>query len=333
MGSLFDLTDQQDITRRAAETMTSAPIISVITPSFNQGPFIRETIASVLAQGGDDWEHIVVDGGSNDETISILKEYPHLVWVSEKDKGQADALNKAIKMSSGDVIFWINSDDLVAEGAFDAVRQFFTNHPDAHIVCGNAVTLDKDGNELVRTGPRVRARKLRYPWDGDTSMHQPSIVFRRAVYEFAGPFDITLNCAMDYDFFLRASRQFNFHHQPVDLGLFREYAGTKTGEGAAEAFTEVKMCLIRHVRETNDGSPMWAAIRGYFAEGCVWVNDAVANYRHGHPQAARWLLIRAFFRNPASLFVYPHFLFRLQQLLGPRKYSALRSFVTHRPED
>lgn len=304
--------------------MAPTPIISVITPSFNQGPFIRETIESVLVQGGNDWEHIVVDGGSNDDTISILKEYPHLVWVSEKDKGQADALNKALKMSTGDVIFWVNSDDLLAQGAFDAARQFFTNHPDAQIVCGNAVTLDRGGNELVRTGPRVRTRKLRYPWDGDTSMHQPSIVFRRTVYEFAGPFDITLNCAMDYDFFLRASRQFKFHREPIDLGLFREYSGTKTGEGAAEAFTEVRKCLVRQVRETGDGSPSWAAIRAYFAEGCVWVNDAVANYRNDRPQAARSLLFRAIFRNPLSLFVYPHILYRLRNVVGPSGYEWLR---------
>ena len=305
--------------------MASVPIISVVTPSFNQGPFIRETIESVLAQGGDDWEHIVVDGGSNDDTISILKEYPHLVWVSEKDKGQADALNKAIKMSSGEVIFWINSDDLVANGAFQAARRFFTNHPEAQIVCGNAVTLDKDGRELIRTGPRVRARKLRYPWDGDTSMHQPSIVFRRTVYEFAGPFDITLDCAMDYDFFLRASEKFKFHHEPVDFGLFREYAGTKTGEGAAEAFKEVKSCLVRQVQKTGDGSPTWAAIRAFFAEGCVWVNDAVWNYRNDRPQAARRLLFRAFFRNPLSLFVYPHILYRLRNVLGSSGYELLRA--------
>jgi glycosyltransferase involved in cell wall biosynthesis len=305
--------------------MAFPPFISVLTPSFNQGRFIRETITSVLEQGGDDWEHIVVDGGSTDDTVSILKEYPHLTWISEKDKGQADALNKAVKMSSGEVIFWINSDDLLANGAFEAVRQFFANRPDAQIVCGNAVTLDKDGNELARTGPRVLARKLRYPWDGDTSMHQPSIVFRRAVYEFAGPFDITLNYAMDYDFFLRASRQFKFHHEPVDLGLFREYAGTKTGESAAEAFTEVKMCLVRYVQKTGDGSPTWAAIRAYFAEGCVWVNDAVADYRNGRTQAARHLLIRAFFRNPLSLFVYPHLLYRLRQVVGSSGYERLRT--------
>jgi len=310
--------------------MTSAPAISVITASFNQGPFIRKTIESVLAQGGDDWEHIVVDGGSSDETVSILKEYPHLKWISEKDGGQSDALNKAMNMSSGDVIFWINSDDLVAKGAFEATRQFFADHRDAQIVCGNAVTIDKNGDELVRIGPRVQSRKLRYPWDGDTSMHQPSIVFRRAVYEYAGPFDITLNCAMDYDFFLRASGKFKVYHLPVDFGLFREYAGTKTGEGAAEAFKEVRVCLVRHVRQTGNGSPSWAAIRAFFAEGCVWVNDAVANYRNGRPHTARRLLLRAFLRNPLSLFVYPHLLYRLRQVIGQKAYDGLRAQVARR---
>jgi glycosyltransferase involved in cell wall biosynthesis len=304
--------------------MAPAPIISVITPSFNQGPFIRETIASVLAQGGNDWEHIVVDGGSDDDTVPILKEHPHLIWVSEEDEGQADALNKAMSMSSGDLIFWINSDDLVAPGAFEAARQFFANHGEAQIVCGNSVTLDEGGKELIRIGPRVQARKLRYPWDGDTSMHQPSIVFRRAVYEFAGPFDITLNCAMDYDFFLRASGKFQFHHHPVDFGLFREYAGTKTGGGAAEAFKEVRTALVRYVRSAEDGSPAWASIRAYFAQGCVWVNDAVANYLNGHPRAARRLLWRAVLRYPPSLFVKRHLYFRLLQVLGPEKYDRLR---------
>ncbi len=308
--------------------MSNNPLISVITVSLNQGPFIRHTIESVLSQAGDDWEHVVVDGGSTDETISILEEYPHLRWVSEHDNGQSDALNKAMKISQGDVIFWINSDDVVAPGAFEAARSFFSSHPEAQIVCGNAVTVDQDGGETSRTGPRVQAQKLRYPWDGDTSIHQPSIVFRRAVYETAGPFDTSLHYAMDYDFFLRASSHFEFHHQPVDFGFFRGYAGTKTGEGAAQAFTEVRKCLVRYVRDNGDGSPKWAATRAYFAEGCVWVNDAVENYRNGRPQEARRLLLRAGLRNPLSLGVWPHLHYRLQQVLGPGRFDALRRLRT-----
>jgi glycosyltransferase involved in cell wall biosynthesis len=309
------------------QRQTSEPTISVLTPSFNQGRFIRQTIESILAQDGDDWEHIVIDGGSSDETVSILEEYPHLSWVSEKDNGQADALNKGMAASRGDLVFWINSDDILAAGAFAAAREFFSSNPDASIVVGNAVKIDEHGNEIMRMGPRVRAEQLRRPWNGSTSMHQPSIVFRKAVYETAGPFDASLHCAMDYDFFLRASQQFEFHDLPVDLGLFREYPGTKTGEGAAEAFAEVRRCLVRYVREEGKGSPTWAAARAYFAEACVWVNDAVAHYRNGRQRTARRLLIRASLRNPMSLLVFPHLHYRLHQVLGPKKFDALRRYV------
>ncbi len=101
------------------------------------------------------------------------------------------------------------------------------------------------------------------------------------VYDTIGPFDISLHCAMDYDFFLRASSHFEFHHLPVDFGFFREYAGSKTGEGAAEAFEEVRACLVRFVRQAGNGSPSWTATRGFFAQAGVWVNDAVAHYRRG----------------------------------------------------
>lgn len=88
--------------------------ISVVTVSFNQGRFIRQNIESVLNQGYTNFEHVIIDGGSTDETVSILKEYPHLNWVSEKDKGQSDGLNKGFRKATGEIIVWINSDDMLA---------------------------------------------------------------------------------------------------------------------------------------------------------------------------------------------------------------------------
>lgn len=315
----------------AARATSSEPAsvgITVVTPSYNQGEFIGETIASVLAQGGDDWEHVVVDGGSDDETRSILESFGHLRWVSEPDRGQADALNKGLRLSRGEIIFWINSDDLVAPGAFAEARRHFSEHPECSILCGNAVSIDRHGREISRTGPRVTARKLRRPWDGDTSMHQPSMVFRRKVWEAVGPFDTSLDCAMDYDFFLRASRLFQICQAPVDLGYFRSYGGTKTGEGAARAFQEVRRALVRHVRVTGVGSPTWTAVRGFLAQGCVFVNDAVEAYRDGRPREARRLLLRGAVQNPTSLLTRSHMLYRLRQLLPDAVYTGLRSVST-----
>ena len=161
-------------------------------------------------------------------------------------------------------------------------------------------------------------------------MHQPSIVFHRRVYETVGPFDTSLRCAMDYDFFLRASGRYEFLRLPVDFGFFREYPGTKTGEGAAEAFEEVRASLVRFVRDSGDGSPSWTAIRGFFVQGCVWVNDAVRAYHSGHPQRARRLLARAFVRNPMSLFVAPHLHYRSRQILGESTHDFLRSLLAGR---
>ena len=311
--------------------MSDRPSISVITASYNQGGFIRDTIESVLRQKSENWQHVVVDGGSTDETVPILEQYPHLKWVSEPDRGQTDALNKGMRMSDGELIFWINSDDMVADRAFEAARGFFSTHPDASIVCGNAVVIDGEGNETLRMGPRVRPEQLRRPWNGSTSMHQPSIVFRRRVWEAVGGFDDRLQFAMDYDFFLRASKEHEFHHLPVDFGLFRKYSGTKTGDGTVQSFHEVRECLIRYVQESGDGSVRWTRLRTYFAEACAWVNDAIEHYESGHPRTARKLLARALLRYPPSLFRFPHVRFRLRQILGPSAWLALKNQLVRGP--
>ena len=114
----------------------SAPKISVITPSFNQGRFIEQTIQSVVSQGSNSFEHIVIDGGSTDETLEVLRRYPHLKWVSEADEGQSDALNKGFDMAQGEIIAWINSDDWYAPGTFHAVSKFFDENPNEDVVMG-----------------------------------------------------------------------------------------------------------------------------------------------------------------------------------------------------
>ena len=128
----------------------SRPRFSVITPSLNQGKYIETTIKSVLDQKFDSYEHIVIDGGSDDSTIEILKSYPHLKWVSEHDSGQSIALNKGFKMASGEIIAWINSDDWYAPKAFECVDHYFANHRSSGVLMGDCRRTNQAGEPLMK---------------------------------------------------------------------------------------------------------------------------------------------------------------------------------------
>jgi len=199
---------------------------SIITPSFNQGEFIEENIQSVLAQNYHNFEHIIVDGGSTDNTIEILRKYNHLNWLSEPDRGQTHALNKGIKKVTGDIICWLNSDDLLCEGAFDTVNSFFCNNPDKYIVVGGILIVDEFGNQLWQNC----AQKIDY--DGLLNKgqrpQQPSTFFRKEVFGAVGLFNENYHYCMDYDFWVRAAKKFKFYKIGENLGMFRRYPGTKT---------------------------------------------------------------------------------------------------------
>ncbi len=128
----------------------SFPKISIVTPIFNSAPTLRETIESVLAQDYKNWEHIVMDGGSNDGTLDILRSYPHLQWVSEKDKGHYHAMNKGIERASGEVVAILNGDDCYREGALSNVAEAFDKHPDWDGLFGDVVYVDGQGEEIFR---------------------------------------------------------------------------------------------------------------------------------------------------------------------------------------
>lgn len=199
---------------------------SVITPSYNQAQFIEATIQSALQQDYANFEHIVMDGGSRDGTLEVLRKYPHLIWRSEKDSGQTHALNKAHALASGNIICWINADDLLCSGAFRNVAAFFVAHPDKHIVVGNLLTIDAKDNVLQR----AKAQKLTYEGllNGGQSVQQPSTFFRKEVFDIIGLFDESYNYCMDHELFLRAAQKFEFHTIDCDLAMFRRYPGTKT---------------------------------------------------------------------------------------------------------
>ncbi len=226
------------------------PKFSVITVSYNHGDFIRQTIESVLQQDYPNFEHIVVDGGSTDGTIEILKEYPHLKWTSEPDRGQSHALNKGFAQATGDIIAWINSDDWYAPGAFHAVAQAISRSP---VVMGATCVTNKEGHptETVDNVERTWFDAMKY-WVFNSVPAQPGVFFKRSVLDDLGIepmecFDEGLYFTMDYDLWLRMLERHPFSVRlPQTLAYLRNYDTNKTGADMAGAYREMSRVFRRH---------------------------------------------------------------------------------------
>lgn len=216
---------------------------SVITPSLNQGEFIRRNIESVLAQDYLEFEHIIIDGGSTDSTISVLNKYPHLKWVSEPDRGQSNALNKAVFQATGDVIAWLNSDDWYAPGTFAKVADAIRDYPLVMGACGRA---DRSGSiyEIVENVERTRCDLLKY-WVFNAVPDQPGVFFTRELLDSVSRldglwFNEDLSFTMDLDLWLRISEKYPFSKRvPETLAFCRIYEEAKTGRDMAGAYREM----------------------------------------------------------------------------------------------
>jgi GT2 family glycosyltransferase len=184
----------------AAETL-----VSIVTPSLNQGRFLREAIESVRAQRHAPLEHVVVDGGSSDATLEILREYPSLQWVSEPDRGQAHALNKGFARTRGRILGWLNGDDAYQPDAVaEAVEALTTTG--AGLVYADVVRVDDDGVNPRRIASR-RPFDLWTELNLGCGIYSPAVFFTREALEAAGPLDESLRYTMDYDLWLRIARR------------------------------------------------------------------------------------------------------------------------------
>jgi len=204
------------------------PVVSVVTPSHNSSRFIRETIESVLLQKYPAIEHIVIDGGSTDGTLDILREYPHLTWISEPDRGQSDALNKGFLQAQGDIIGWLNADDTYEPDAVFTAVNFLLENDNVDLVYSDARVIDETSRQIGITKSR--------PFDLNLLLisnfiNQPTVFVRRHIIKRLGGVNEDLDFVMDRELWLRIGCSFGMHYLPNKiLANFRLIRGTKSFE-------------------------------------------------------------------------------------------------------
>jgi glycosyltransferase involved in cell wall biosynthesis len=215
--------------------MSSLPRISIVTPSYQQAPYLERTLRSVLEQGYADLDYIVMDGGSKDGSLEIIQRYASRLsyWQSQPDGGQAAAIRAGFGRATGEVMGWLNSDDVLLPGALQAVGAYFASHPQVECATGGGLYIDEEGlpspHRRMNFSRGVRStydRLLHYePQEG---VFQQSTFWRRAAYDAVGGVDASFQYTMDLDLLLRLTQRQPLQRIPAWVGAFRWHGTNKT---------------------------------------------------------------------------------------------------------
>ena len=233
----------------AADPEIEWPKVSIITPSYNQGEYIEETIRSVLFQDYPNLEYIIIDGGSSDNSLEIIKKYESWIshWVSEPDRGQTHAINKGLKMAEGEILAWLNSDDTYLPGAISTAVSTLRKNPEVGFVYGSAAFVNEQGEKIreYQAKPLGRGYKRMRYWKG-WRVPQPTLFFRRSLIDKFGYLDETYNYSLDYEWVIRISQSENSICMNDTIATYRRHQMSKTGD-----FIENRDKFYRETLRTN----------------------------------------------------------------------------------
>ncbi len=238
-------------------SLPALPKVSIVTPSYNQGHFLEATIQSVLAQDYPNIEYIIVDAASKDNSVDVIKKYvQHLTWwVSEKDKGHADGLNKGFSHATGEIFAWLNSDDIYQPGAVSEAVAFLTAHPEVGMVYGDANLINDTGDLIGKFASKQTdyRRLLR----GSVHIPQATTFFRADLWRQVGPLDLSLFFSFDYDLWVRIAKVSDIRYVPRLWADFRMHNLGKSVLNDDQCYPD----MLRVYKREAGGGLSWLWLR------------------------------------------------------------------------
>jgi glycosyltransferase involved in cell wall biosynthesis len=302
------------------------PRISVITPSYNQAAYVEQTICSVVGQGYRNLEYIVIDGGSTDGSVDIIRKYQNRLayWVSENDRGQVHAINKGLQRASGDILAYLNSDDYYLDGALARVADCFSRHPDVDLLHGRCRVVDRDGMKVgERTGSITRYDEILDLWDvwwNRRNFVQPEVFWTKRIGDKIGPFREDLFWVMDYEYWLRILRAGGrVCFIDAELAAFRLQPNQKSTQ--PERTAEELLQVVRPYIFSKDCSPSCSKrieLKGKWIFNARFLKEVEYSLQRGEKRWRRWLRLVWFSIRHPSVFANRSFRGRL---LGPLSFG------------
>jgi len=238
--------------------------ITVVTPSLNQGAYLPDCLRSVReAADGIEVEHWVIDGGSSDQTLDVLRNQSFAQWISEPDQGQADAINKGFQRATGNILCYLCADDMLEPHALSKVKDIFEKNSNVDVVYGDGYFLESDSGwkRLKKAGPFSYERLTRK----GNFLIQPAVFWKRRIYAWFGDFDKSLQYCMDHEFWLRIGGQTVWHYLEEPLATSRLHADAKTSRSLATAWREAATMQARYdVRVRPQLEAIWMLLIGQY---------------------------------------------------------------------
>jgi glycosyltransferase involved in cell wall biosynthesis len=222
------------------------PLVSIVTPSFNHAQYIEDTIKSVLAQDYPYIEYVIIDGGSIDNTLEIVKKYEDRVqWISEPDDGQAHAINKGFRMSQGEIVAWLNSDDTYCPGAIKTAVDYLLQHSDVCMTYGDGYEIDERG-KVIKKFSHTQSFDLRELIYISDYILQPTVFMRREALFGVDLLATSLNWCMDWDLWIRIGKRYKVAYVPFFFANSRISSTTKTSSGGCRRLKEIAYVMRKH---------------------------------------------------------------------------------------